>query len=90
MQFVANMRAWGESDDGKPVYMINLMGYYDQVQQNTRRAADNRHDCTGQRHLRGRRDTPATGTRRVSHGGGRGQRRAIARQRGTAGRGRQR
>ena len=33
VQFVANMRAWGESDDGKPVYMINLMGYYDQVQQ---------------------------------------------------------
>jgi hypothetical protein len=33
VQFVANMRAWGESDDGKPVYMINLMGYYDRVQQ---------------------------------------------------------
>ena len=32
-QFMANMRAWGESDDGKPVYMINLMAYYDQVQQ---------------------------------------------------------
>lgn len=32
-QFIANMRAWGESDDGKPVYMINLMAYYDQVQQ---------------------------------------------------------
>ena len=32
-QFIANMRTWGESDDGKPVYMINLMAYYDQVQQ---------------------------------------------------------
>jgi hypothetical protein len=32
-QFMANMRAWGESDDGKPVYMINLMAYYDKVKQ---------------------------------------------------------
>lgn len=31
--FMANMRAWGDSDDGQPVYMINLMAYYDQVQQ---------------------------------------------------------
>jgi hypothetical protein len=32
-QFMANMRAWGEADDGNPVYMINLMAYYDQLQQ---------------------------------------------------------
>ena len=32
-RFMANMRAWGEADDGNPVYMINLMGYYDQLKQ---------------------------------------------------------
>ena len=30
-RLMANMRAWGEADDGNPVYMINLMGYYDQL-----------------------------------------------------------
>jgi len=32
-RLMANMRAWGEADDGNPVYMINLMGYYDQLKQ---------------------------------------------------------
>ncbi len=32
-RLIANMRAWGEADDSNPVYMINLMGYYDQLKQ---------------------------------------------------------
>ena len=31
-EFIADMRAWGEADDGKPVYMFNLMRYYPQLQ----------------------------------------------------------
>ncbi|MBK7687133.1 MAG: hypothetical protein IPJ25_14975 [Rhodocyclaceae bacterium] len=30
--FIADLRAWGEADDGKPVYMFNLMRYYPQLQ----------------------------------------------------------
>ena len=30
-EFLARLRAWGAADDGKPVYMVNLMRYYDQV-----------------------------------------------------------
>jgi hypothetical protein len=30
-EFIARMRDWGERDDGKPVYMLNLMRYYDQI-----------------------------------------------------------
>jgi hypothetical protein len=26
---LSHLRAWGEADDGKPVYMLNLMRYYD-------------------------------------------------------------
>ena len=30
-EFIARMREWGERDDGKPVYMLNLMRYYDRI-----------------------------------------------------------
>lgn len=30
-QMIAHMRAWGEADDGKPVYMLNLMRYQPQL-----------------------------------------------------------
>ena len=30
---LAHLRAWGEADDGKPVYMYNLMSYRDQLRQ---------------------------------------------------------
>lgn len=30
-EFLAHLRAWGEADDGKPVYMVNLMRYYDKL-----------------------------------------------------------
>jgi len=26
-QMIVHMRAWAEADDGKPVYMLNLMRY---------------------------------------------------------------
>jgi len=29
--FLVRLRAWGAADDGKPVYMLNLMRYYDQL-----------------------------------------------------------
>lgn len=29
--FLARLRAWAEADDGKPVYMLNLMRHYDQL-----------------------------------------------------------
>src|SRR4030095_4967410 len=29
--FLAGLRSWGEADDGKPFYMLNLMRYYDQL-----------------------------------------------------------
>ena len=31
-QFITDLRAWGEADDGKPVYMFNLMRYHTQLQ----------------------------------------------------------
>lgn len=31
LSFLARMRAWGESDDGKPVYMLNIMRYHDDI-----------------------------------------------------------
>lgn len=30
-EFIARLRAWGESDDGQPVYMLNVMRFFDQV-----------------------------------------------------------
>jgi hypothetical protein len=30
-EFLARLRAWAEADDGKPVYMLNLMRYYDEL-----------------------------------------------------------
>jgi uncharacterized protein (DUF1330 family) len=30
-EFLARLRAWAEADDGKPLYMLNLMRYYDQL-----------------------------------------------------------
>ena len=30
-EFIARMRDWGERDDGKPVYMLNLMRYFDRI-----------------------------------------------------------
>jgi hypothetical protein len=30
---LASMRTWGLADDGKPVYMLNLMRYYEQLKQ---------------------------------------------------------
>jgi hypothetical protein len=30
-EFIASVREWGARDDGKPVYMLNLMRYYDQT-----------------------------------------------------------
>lgn len=30
--FLQRLRAWGEADDGKPVYMLNLMRYHEQLQ----------------------------------------------------------
>lgn len=29
-EFIARLRAWGESDDGRPVYMLNVMRLFDQ------------------------------------------------------------
>ena len=31
-EFIADLRAWGEADDGKPVYMFNLMRYHQTLQ----------------------------------------------------------
>ena len=31
-EFIADLRAWGDADDGKPVYMFNLMRYHQQLQ----------------------------------------------------------
>ena len=31
-EFIARMRAWGESDDGQPFYMLNLMRLFDEIQ----------------------------------------------------------
>jgi hypothetical protein len=30
-EFLARLRAWGNADDGKPVYMLNLMSYFQQT-----------------------------------------------------------
>lgn len=30
-EFLARLRAWGESDDGQPVYMLNVMRFFDQI-----------------------------------------------------------
>src|SRR5437764_10008330 len=30
-EMLARLRAWAEADDGKPVFMLNLMRYYDRV-----------------------------------------------------------
>ena len=30
---LAHLRAWGEADDGRPVYMLNLMRYYERVRE---------------------------------------------------------
>lgn len=30
-EFISRMRAWGESDDGNPIYMLNLMRFYDSM-----------------------------------------------------------
>lgn len=32
-EFLARLRAWGNADDGKPVYMLNVMSYFQQLQQ---------------------------------------------------------
>jgi hypothetical protein len=39
---VAHLRSWGEADDGKPVFMLNLMRYYD-----TARSMPGRPDIAG-------------------------------------------
>jgi hypothetical protein len=31
-EFLARLRAWGNADDGKPVYMLNVMSYFPQLQ----------------------------------------------------------
>src|SRR5512137_1848791 len=30
-EVLARLRAWGNADDGKPVYMLNLMSYFQQT-----------------------------------------------------------
>ena len=30
-EFLSRLRAWGENDDGKPFYMLNLMRFYDEL-----------------------------------------------------------
>jgi len=30
-EFISRLRAWAENDDGRPVYMLNLMRYFDHV-----------------------------------------------------------
>ena len=30
-EFIARLRAWAENDDGQPVYMLNLMRFFDQL-----------------------------------------------------------
>jgi uncharacterized protein (DUF1330 family) len=30
-EFLVRLRAWGESDDGEPVYMLNVMRFFDQI-----------------------------------------------------------
>ena len=32
-EMLARFRAWGEADDGQPVYMLNLMRFYDRLKQ---------------------------------------------------------
>jgi hypothetical protein len=32
-EFLTRMRAWGESDDGRPVFMLNVMRFYEQIKQ---------------------------------------------------------
>jgi len=39
---LAHLRSWGEADDGQPVFMLNLMRYYD-----TARSMPGRPDITG-------------------------------------------
>jgi hypothetical protein len=31
-EFLARLRAWANADDGQPVYMLNVMSYFEQVQ----------------------------------------------------------
>ena len=31
-EFIARMRDWGKRDDGKPVYMLNLMRFFDEIE----------------------------------------------------------
>lgn len=31
-EVLARLRAWGEADDGQPVYMLNVMRYFDRIQ----------------------------------------------------------
>lgn len=31
-EFIARMRDWGKGDDGKPVFMLNLMRYHDEIE----------------------------------------------------------
>jgi hypothetical protein len=31
-EFLAHLRAWGQADDGQPVYMLNLMRFHDRLQ----------------------------------------------------------
>jgi hypothetical protein len=30
-EFISRLRAWGETDDGRPVYMLNLMRFFDHL-----------------------------------------------------------
>ena len=30
-EFLSRLRAWGQNDDGKPIYMLNLMRFYDSL-----------------------------------------------------------
>ena len=32
-EFLTRLRAWGESDDGRPVFMLNVMRFYEQIKQ---------------------------------------------------------
>lgn len=31
-EFLSRLRAWGENDDGRPVYMLNVMRFFDRLQ----------------------------------------------------------
>jgi hypothetical protein len=49
--FTARLRPWAEADDGKPVYMFNLINFFPKAADISRRARVQGNSRTGQRTL---------------------------------------